>query len=185
MGRSLKYLLSFFKSSWTLNDYPIRYVRQDPGLITEIGFRSEGWESSRWRAQVEGWPLMFGLGETRQAAARQLQDNFSAYRESGDPLPRPGRRVMLTFPEPKIEQIGKYESISIHFMEHILKFHGRFWISDLSSIWDFPVEDTPDELVRKIALRYGVDVSDLIGAGNLVTIFKRIKSQGYIPSRSR
>ncbi len=176
--QKVKYLLSFLKPTWGLQDYPIRYVHQKPDRMAEIGFRMDRWEKSSWRAQVEGWPLMFGLGESKQEARQQLESNFREFKEGGNPLPRPGTRVKMTFGEPEIDRIVHYDSLASHFMSHILKFEGGFWLSDRSSIWDFPVLDTPEELVRKIALRYSVDVADLIETGILVDIFERITRDG-------
>jgi len=54
-------------------------------------------------------------------------------------------------------------------------------VTDESSLWDFPGEETNGEYHQKIAGVYGIDISD-IESGNLAQIFKRIrehKQPGY------
>jgi hypothetical protein len=177
----IKYLLSFLKSKWELRDYPIRYFNQhgknNLKVIEKIGHSS----LPKWRVQIINWQLLFGLGETKTEAYLDLEQKFSEHKKNASNLPRPGAKVAMKFEKAPIEKVQLYENIAEHFFIHIIKMNYRdVLITDLSSIWDFPVEDSDEEMSRKIALRYGVDVSELIKKGFLVEIFERINEKGRI-----
>lgn len=169
-----KYILSFFKADWTLEDYPVRFRHFEAGE-SRPGRR---WRSIPWVAQVINWPLMFGHGQTQEEAYADLKRHFDEYKGGSDKLPRPGTRV-----RPKIEvaptvEIEPYELLASEFFEKVLAMnYDECLVTDESSLWDFHGEETNEEYHRKIVEVYGVDVSD-IESGNLVQIFKRIRERG-------
>jgi hypothetical protein len=168
-----KYISSFFKTNWTLEDYPVRFQH----------FRVDESGAGRrltpvpWMARVTNWPLMFGHGQTKEEAYADLKRHFEKYKGESQTLPRPGTRV-----KPKIElaptvEIEQYEPLAGEFFEKVLAMnYGECLVTDESSLWDFHGEETNEEYHRKIVEVYGVDVSD-VESGNLVQIFKRISAQ--------
>ena len=178
MKTFIKYILSFFKADWELEDYPVRFRHS----------KAEGSSAGRrltpvpWVAQVINWWLMFGHGQTKEEAYADLKRRFEEYKGRGEKLLRPGarRRPQIEF-APTVE-IKQYEQIAVDFFEKVLGMnYYECFISDESSLWDFHGEETNEEYYRKIADVYGVDVSD-IESGNLVQIFERIREQGGPPS---
>jgi hypothetical protein len=169
--RIIKYFLSFFRSTWKLNDYPIR-VRHLEATQADADDRLV---PVPWEAQIINWWAMFGSGQSVEEALADLRHKFEQFKGSGKKLPRPGTKVAIEFaPTTQIEQ---YEEMAVHFMEKILGInYYNCFISDESSLWDFPTKSSKEEYHQKIALIYGVDVSD-IDSGNLVEIFKRIRKQ--------
>jgi hypothetical protein len=158
-----KWLLSFTKRSWSLEDYPIRFRQQ------ELSDNDRG-PRRVWVAHIHKW-AMTGFGDTREQALADLRTTFASYREAHDSLPRPGTHVPLEFAA--TVKIDQYRDIARDFLDRI--FHLNYdecFISDESSLGDFHAGDS-DELHRKIAIIYGVDVSD-VERGLLVGIFERI-----------
>ena len=174
----IKYILSFFKPDWTIEDYPVSFRHSEVNGANA----NRRWKPVPWVAQVANWRLMAGYGQTKEETYEDLKRRFEGYKSSGEKLPRPG-----TIKKPKIEfastvQIEQYEEIAADFFEKILgmNYHDCL-VTDESSLWDFPGEETNGEYHQKIAGVYGVDISD-IESGNLVQIFKRIhehKQPGY------
>ncbi len=166
----IKYILSFFKSEWDLDDYPIRMKHQkyDPsdlsGRLIPIP----------WIAQVINWELMVGYGDTKEEAMLDLKNKFDKYRKKNE-LPRPGTKVPIKIEFASTNEIDNYEFIAVDFFRKILRMNlYDCFISDESSLWDFNTEETIEHLFHKILENYEVDVSD-IESGNLVVIFKRIE----------
>jgi hypothetical protein len=63
----IKFLASFFKSNWEMEDYPIKYRKQD---VKEYP----------WVAQIINWWTLSGLGNTQQEALEDLRNKFNLYR---------------------------------------------------------------------------------------------------------
>jgi hypothetical protein len=159
------YLLSYRKSDWELDDYPIRY---------------EFYEKSKkrpafWNATIIGWVAMWSSGKTRKDAFQNLKRRFLAYKNRGDTLYRPGIDAPIKWAS--TTEVSKYRTLSIEFFEKILNItNNRWWISDQSSLWVMVEPEARPDVIKRIQERYGVDISD-IEDGNFVTIFKRITGQ--------
>ena len=164
----LKYLASFFKRDWELADYPIRMKRQDANTPS-IGH----FTLVPWYAAIVNWWQMAGYGNTKEEALSNLKQHLDEYKRQHGVAPRPGTRVQLQW-APTCE-IEKHVPIARDFFHRILgmDFDACF-VTDRSSLWDFP--DTEDEAVAfaKIKQAYGTDVSD-IRSGNLAEIFSRLE----------
>jgi len=163
-----KRLLSYRKKTWTLEDYPIR-LYQPARVVGALGKRMR---LIPWVAQVISWGLMSGQGNTREEALEDLRRHLEAWRANGGHLPRPGTGAPVEFAASN--SVSKYEDIARDFLERILGLnYDECFISDESSLWDFHVGQRNDEYYRKIAIIYGIDVSDVEGA-TLWKIFERI-----------
>lgn len=83
--RKYKFGLSFFRSNWSLRDYPIEYRRQEMLDLTDTNLTMFPWE-----ARVIGWYVMHGDGQTKKEAYLKLKEKFDAFKSEGQELPRPG-----------------------------------------------------------------------------------------------
>ncbi len=169
-----KYLLSFRKGAWTLDDYPVR-VRRLPAASPPPGMRDL--KPVAWHAQIIHWPQLFGAGDTQAEALANLRQRFADYqREHGD-TPRPGVPVPLEFAPTTM--IDRYAPVARDFFDRILgmDFDACF-ISDESSLWDFPHDEDERQVLDRIRAAYGVDVSD-IQNGNLARIFAQLQAAGH------
>lgn len=165
----LKYIFSFLKHDWELEDYPIRITHHKVGDC-KPGSR---FVPIPWIALVINWPLMSGFGNTKKEALSELQNKFSAFKTKNK-LPRPGTNVPIEVRFASSTEIEQYEHIAVDFFKKILNLdYYECLITDESSLWDFHSEETNDHLHEKIAFVYEVDVAD-IKSGNLVEIFARI-----------
>ena len=158
----IKYLASFFKSDWSIDDYPLRYRQQsiaDP-------------QAPRWVVQIINWWVMAGTGETREEAYRDLAQRVEERRAAGS-LPRPGIKVPLQFSS--TARVDRHPEIAERFLREVLGFTSGspVFISDRSSLADFCMGEGPEAYLEKIRQVFGVDVSDIEG-GNLAEIFERI-----------
>jgi hypothetical protein len=174
LQRLAKYLLSYRKTDWELQDYPLR-VRHQAGA-TSGGDPGNTVRPIPWLVQILGWEQMPGAGDTQEAAYADLAHKLTAYKQQGNRLPRPGTRVPLKFAASS--EVGRYEQIATEFFSRILDMdYQRVFISDESSLEDFALSDERSaELRGKIAAVYGIDISD-IADGNLVRIFARIRER--------
>ena len=148
--------ISTFKSEWTIDDYPVN-----------TRFHSD---TERWTATTINWPGMAGGGNTRLEALEDLRQSFERFKATKKALPRPGTKVPIEFAA-TVRVDGNAE-LATDFIRRILEVEWA-WISDESTLWDFHGDETSDDLIQKIRLAYGVDVSD-ISSGNLADIFDRI-----------
>jgi len=164
-----KWTTSFRKREWELADYPIEIRTQEPDLT----LRPSRLKLHGFVASIVNWDLT-GSGDTRESAIEDLLHNFqsarAARRKDGEPIPRPGAKVPLSFASR--EHINAHKGLSEDFTRRVLGFPWAF-ISDESSLWDFHEEETNDALLAKIVEVYGVDVSDIESA-KLCEIFERI-----------
>jgi hypothetical protein len=162
-----KYLLSFTKSDWGLEDYPVTFVQQESNVsILGLG------EPLPWSAQIINWWLMVGMGDTKEAALRNLTRNFNDYKRQHASLPRPGTPVLLQFAS--FYEISLYDSLACDFFQKILeRNYDDVFISDESSLWDFLFPEDYADVIELIKQTYQVDVSD-IRTGSFVEIFRRI-----------
>ena len=128
-----------------------------------------------WVAQVDGWWQMSGSGQTKAEAHADLVSRFAEHCSSGQKLPRPGSRVAIEIASS--DRVHELEHVARDFMPRVLGHDfDQCIVSDESSLWDFHEEDSNAAFHNKIALLYGIDVSD-IENGNLVAIFERIDAR--------
>jgi hypothetical protein len=151
------YVLSFAKSEWSFEDYPVRIRKQN------------GVENSNftYSAQIICWWTISGLGSSRETALLNLKNNFVSIQSSRKQMPRPGTNVPIEFaPTLQIQEIPKF--LMSDFLEHILGFDSEdqkyVFISDESSLWDFTSDNDLNSCYNKILERYGIDVRKCDGA---------------------
>lgn len=165
-----KWLLSFRKSEWSVDDYPMRMTRQEP----DATFSAPRFTQHTYRAYIVNAAIT-GSGDTSIEAMADLRYNFESVtrRRKEETLPaiRPGENWPIEFASQ--EKILVDENFSEDFIQKVLGLDWA-WISDESSLWDFHSERTNELLVTKIREVYCVDVSDIESA-RLWEIFERIK----------
>ena len=162
-----KYLLSFRKSDWELNDYPV-IVRQqdDAGAAFGDGVR---FTRPAYVARVVNWNLD-GFGGTRAEALADLRERFKKACARRSTRPRPGTDVPIEFASQ--ERIAARQALADEFVRDVLGVENA-WLSDESSLWHFTLAGSLDEFYAKIMLVYGVDVRD-VPDGNIAGILERI-----------
>lgn len=158
-----KFLLSFLKTEWTVSDYPLHFERQD---VT-------GPDEPAWSVRIVHWPLMLGSGGSREEALRHLQRNLEEYRARQGRLPRPGTKVPIQFAS--TDRIDRHPETLMALLTQVLGFDetAPIFVSDDSSLRDFPEGDPPDRYHARIREVFGVDVSD-VPDDNIATILERI-----------
>src|SRR5271155_1712532 len=128
-----KWLLSFGKSQWTLNDYPIRVATQRP----DPAFNTPRFSQHLYRAYIVNAAIT-GLGNTRDEAMAGLAQNFKSVwqrrKHEEKPAIRPGTNWPLEFASQ--EKVSCDEALSEEFIQKVLGLEWA-WISDESSLWDF------------------------------------------------
>lgn len=157
-----KWLLSFMKSEWDINDYPVRFREQgrdDPSI-------------PRWSAQIINWWVLTGLGDSKEEAYKNLSESLKHAKEYRGRLPRPGTVLPIEFESG--DEIDKYWSVTSRIIGEVLGYDPeRIFVSDGSSLWDFSEEDNILDYQTKIKEIFDIDVSH-IESGNLVEISKYI-----------
>lgn len=162
----LKYLASFFKRDWTIDDYPVRIWQYDANTPSFGPFKP-----GAWQAQIVHWWLMAGIGSTRDEAIAELNEAFNEYRRQYGTVPRPGTRVGMFASTNEIDQ---YSTIARDFFQEILEMDfDTCFVSDESDLWDFPNTSDKARVLELVKQTYQVDISD-IETGNLVQIFQRL-----------
>lgn len=165
-----KWLLSFRRPEWSVDDYPIRVARQEP----DATYSAPRFSQHLYRAYIVNTAIT-GSGNSPVEAMAGLRQNFESVtqrrREDALPLIRPGASWPVAFASQ--EKVAADENLSEDFIQKILGLEWA-WISDESSLWDFHSEQTNEVLIAKIHEVYGVDVSDIESA-RLWEIFERIK----------
>jgi len=159
-----KHFLSFTKSTWDLDDYPLRYKKQVgvPGQYN-IG------ELKPWVVQIVNWWGMSGVGDTRGEAYEMLKNDFDNYSKLNK-LPRPGVIVPIQFSS--TAQIDELEDVAIDFFDKILDMrYSECFISDDSNLREFGSCD--NDTLDKVNSAYGLGLSDL-GDGNILRLLTLI-----------
>jgi hypothetical protein len=177
---SMKYVLSYLKSDWDLQDYPIRYRRQQPE--NDIKWM----RTPSWSVSIVNWWVLCGMGSSKQEAYEDLRRNFLMHKQRPESLPRPGTAVPLVFA--RTNEIARYDDIATDFLLRVLGIdYSQSFISDQSTLADFLfVEDDAtyranmNACCLKVRTIYGTDISD-IENGELWRIFARIRECGYSP----
>jgi predicted RNase H-like HicB family nuclease len=161
-----KFILSFFKTKWELDDYPVWFQKQD--------FEGDGYPP--WVANIVNWGGFFGFGNTKEEAFQDLKANFEKRRnEDEESIPRPGAKVKLQLATDDI--VNSDPELKDDFIENILGFSpgDPVFISDKSSLLDF--EEDIGYYFEKIKSIYGIDVSDDEDA-IISEIIQRIEEEG-------
>lgn len=156
-----KWLLSFTKRKWELDDYPveIRMQRTDPTHVAV----------PKYAARIVNWWALAGLGETECEARENLRKALSQQAQKRQ-LPRPGSKVPIQFAS--VEEISRFETLATDFFPAILGHDlSECFVSDESNLMDFGGEWS--NYCSRVLLRYKVDISDM-EPGNLVRVFERI-----------
>lgn len=156
-----KYILSFFKTKWNFDDYPL-----------EICYNKSSEEDEfKFRAKFTNWHSMIAFGDSVINAKEKLREEFLEYAKNNK-LPRPGSKVHFKFAESL--RITQYEEIAIEFFDKIIGInYFECFVSDFSSLHDFELND--QETIEKIKSIYGIEPnSDLI----LLEIFVKIENMG-------
>ena len=144
LNRTAKYLASFFKREWELDDYPVKTTRQgNPNSDPRV---------PSWVASIEGWNIL-GTGDSEADARADLLSHFENYR-SKNALPRPGTRVPVSF-EASAE-LDRHGEFAYEFVEAMVGVR-PFFMSDESSLSDFEGVTPMSEVHAKILAAYGVD----------------------------
>jgi hypothetical protein len=162
-----KYLLSFLKSDWELDDYPVIVRQQDDAGAAfgdEVRFTRPAYV-----ARVVNWNLD-GFGGTRAEALADLRERFKKACARRSTRPRPGTRVPIEFASQG--RIAARQALVGEFVRDVLGVEGA-WLSDQSCLWHFTLAGSLDEYYAKIMLLYGVDVRDVPDA-NIAQILDRI-----------
>ncbi len=163
-----KRLLSFFKTNWALEDYPIRFYYTPPPEPPAPGRL----QPICWRATVVNWSGIGGNGVTKAAALAALRESFDHFKERTPKLPRPGLKFATEIKFADTDRIATHPELAKEFIQSVLQLPWAF-ISNVSSLYDFHGESTNQKYQDRIRELYGVDVSD-IESGNLADILERI-----------
>lgn len=122
-----KWIASFLKRTWTLEDYPIdtRLQRTDPSHTS----------LPKYAARIVNWWAMVGLGETEEQARASLRQAVTDYARR-HPLPRPGVKVPIRFAS--TDRISQFEELATDFFPAILRHeYSDCLVTDESSLMDF------------------------------------------------
>lgn len=162
-----KRLLSYTKTKWNLDDYPLRYKNQTDPNNKEL---------KPWVVQVINWWALTGLGDTKEEAYTMLKEKFENYKVYHEKLPRPGCSVPIQFAD--TTTIDNLEPIAVDFFDKILRYnYYDCFISDESSLLDF--EQDTNETLQKINQVYNLNLKD-IGDGNIVRILMLIDEKNSL-----
>ena len=153
-------MLSFLKTKWEFNDYPLE-TWSNPNAQQE---------DFKFGAKFTNWSTFVAHGSSIPEAIENLRNNLKEYAEDNE-LPRPGSKVPVQFAESN--RIEENEEIAIDFFDKIvgMNYYDCF-ISDYSSLSDFDLDN--EETLEKIKAEYGVEPKgDLF----LADIFEEIKNK--------
>lgn len=147
------WLASFVRSEWKPESYPIEIRTQD-GVPPE----------AKWCARVLNWPVLTGLGSTKNEAhtalLKSLREIALKRCQEGKSMPRPGTGLPLEFAS--TTRVLSEPALLEDFIIHVLGFtqSDPVFISDESSIGDFGDDDRITEIRRKIEEYYGIVISE-------------------------
>lgn len=159
-----KRLLSYTKTKWDLDDYPLRYKNQADPNDKEL---------KPWVVQVINWWTLTGLGDTKEEAYKMLKESFENYKIYNDTLPRPGCIVPLEYADTAM--VDNLENVAVDFFDKILGYnYYECFISDESSLIDFGQDN--DETLQKINETYDLNLKQIVD-GNIVRIMTLINEK--------
>jgi hypothetical protein len=151
-----KFVLSFRKHEWTIDDYPLKVT--DHGPVEAKGRL----KPSRWTAQIINWLQMRGDADTREGALLELQHQFDEHLREWGSLPRPGAGRKLEVKFAAADRVEANDALVADIVRRVIGMEPEnCFVSDESTLWDFHHEEDNAEYIRKILLLYQVDVSDL------------------------
>jgi hypothetical protein len=173
LERLKKFLASFFKSEWTLSDYPLTVRELKANVQLPPGSR---FKVVRCTAQILGWPSVHGHGDTREEAMQALANRFEKRIAAAKP-PRPGTECFdITFASS--DRLDQVEYLAPMFFALVI--HGDYnhcTITDGSALYHFASDESKEALYfDRIEEIYGLDVRD-ITSGNIVEILERIEQR--------
>ncbi len=164
-----RFVASFLKDSWSLEDYPVRILHRPIDPAEKHGRL----KPFAWTAQIVNWWHMRGDGHSRDEAIASLQEHFAKFR-ADHPLPRPGRGAGLKVEMAPSGVVEANAEIVDDILERVIGCApGDCLVTDESSLRDFHSGEDNQEHFRKIAILYGVDVSD-VNPPTLAAIAERI-----------
>ncbi len=169
-----KFVLSFRKTSWSFEDYPVvvRRLRESRTKWEE----GAHWKLPAYQAKIALWPIT-GTGDTRQEAVDSLQKGFDKLRSRRLSLPRPGLQLPVEFAPQS--RFTPNTALTREFSQSVLGVEPH-WLSEESSLWDFTLASSLDEYYERIRSHYGVDVSGVPNA-NIAAIIDCIAESRRIP----
>jgi len=162
-----KFLLSFRKRDWELEDYPVVVHRQHQ--VAEWG-NEPRFRSPAYIAHLVKWPGMDGLGDTPAGAIRDLREAFARVCAHRGSKPRPGTPVPIQIASQ--QQVDRQQELADEFVHSVLGVENAF-LTDKSELWHFALAGALDEYYDRIQKLYGVDVRD-VPEGNIAQILERI-----------
>lgn len=173
-----KFLLSFRKSAWDFEDYPV--------IVRKQGDGGQSWGAEphftapAYIARMVNWTGLDGFGNTPAEAKRDLREAFERACASRRSRPRPGTEVPIEIAP--AAQVAVPPELTQEFLHSVL---GVEWalITDETELWHFALGGSVEDLYAKIDELYAVDVRDVPG-GNIAQILERI-SAARRQSRSR
>jgi len=145
-----KYLLSFRKAEWTLDDYPIR-LRQQATSPETPAVRA-------WCAQIVNWWVLAGFGDTADGALEDLRKHLETKRARGA-LPRPGTKAPIEFAP--ADELSRHGEFAYQFVERVVGIRPLL-MSDQTSLADFCTSEEAGDVHRKTALLYGIDTRGML-----------------------
>jgi hypothetical protein len=161
----IKRLLSYAKSQWDFEDYPIEIWEKHNEVAKNMDYR----------AHIINWSGMIAVGESKQKALENLRVRFNSYKAQNLDLPRPGTKKRIGFAS--TENIDKYAVISNDFVPKILNevLHTKIlFISDLSLL---PAnKKNKEEIIKRTLSIYGVDITEMYDKP-MYEVFKFIKNR--------
>jgi predicted RNase H-like HicB family nuclease len=152
----VKYLLSFSKKDWDIEDYPIEvYLNKNAGE-----------ENVKYGARILNWAGMVGHGSTKELAIESLKEHFLMYKDNNEKVPRPGTNVPLKFAS--TEKIDMYEEIAVDFFRKVFNadyydgfFSDQSWLGYLESLIDDEFEQPKEVIIERVKEIYQVDITDI------------------------
>ena len=137
-------------------------------------------KEAAWCARILNWAGPIGLGPTRDEALFELRQNFdraaSARWNSGDPLPRPGTSVPITFASSK--RVEEDPEALTQFVGNIFEFKpdDPWFISDESSLEDFGEPNRVQVFKNRILQHYDIALGDE-DSTRIADILVRVRSR--------
>ena len=134
-----KLCLSFRKDDWELGDYPVAVKEQQ----NDPAFQNKRGKPRKFMAFIVNWGLA-GFGDTENEAIRDLAKNFASAKVAKErthtATPRPGTDVDIPVEFSSSERVNAHPELAGDFIDRVLGL-GWAWISDESTLWDFPPEN--------------------------------------------
>ena len=172
LRRAWYFVRSFFRSTRTLDDFPVIAWRQEPPTEEQLArARMSGGTFPTHIARIDGM-FLTGTGATPAEARAELAERFEVYRAGHDTLPRPGTQTKIEFAS--TARLDALRDLRDDVVDRVLRFDTPIFVSDGSSLSDFP--EGYDVYNDRIILLYGIDV-DVLEDDRLATIVEAIAAR--------